>query len=297
MTNQISGKLVVDGRWTVGDLIGSGGQAKVYEAYDLWTESDVAVKINQGPNYSTSPLFLEKWTYEQVMKRCGDEHMSFIPTFHHYEKEAGTETMIIELLGPSLQSLLQDQPDLLDLETVVDIFKRSLTCLEKLHKTGMTHRDIKPDNICVGRGMNMEDIRLIDLGFCTAYIDEETGMHKPLKYGSGVTGTLPYCSLNQQIGGTATRSDDLEALCFSMMCIYRGTLPWIISNPEKASPQQEFDVALAYKSRSVDSICSGLPKLFEVFLDYVRNVGFDSDPDYAYLHKILDETAQFKSIR
>lgn len=223
------------------------------------------------------------------MTICGEEYSNFIPTFHQYEKEAGTEIMVIELMGPSLLTLLQKQPGLFDLQTVVQIFKRSLTCLEKLRKTSMTHRDINPDNICVGRRMNMQDIRLIDLGFCTSYIDVETGMHKQLEYSSGVTGTVPYCSLNQQIGGSATRSDDLEALCFSMMCIHSRWLPWIIPSLQKATPEQEFDFALAYKSKTVEGICFGFPKFFEQFLLYVRSLGFDSDPNYAHLHNILDK--------
>lgn len=222
MVKQISAELVIGGRWAVQEELGSGGQATVYKAYDFWTQTDVAVKIHQESESSESELLREKSAYEEVMKRCCDGHQSFLPTLHHYEKEAETEMMVIELLGPTLLSLMGSNPFLFDLQTVIHIFKQSLTCLEKLHKTGLIHRDIKPNNICVGKGNNINDVRLIDLVFCERYIDEQTGKHKQLQYGSDINGTVLYCSLNQQKRGSASRSDDLEALCYTMMCIEWG---------------------------------------------------------------------------
>lgn len=279
--------LVISGRWKIQDQIGFGGQATVHKALDISNNNQVAVKINANA-YHFRGLLREKWAYEEIMKKCGGEHQNFIPTLHHYENDGKTEVMVLELMGPSLLNVLEKQGRLFEHKTVIRIFKRSLKCLERLHKTGMAHRDIKPDNICVGRQENMDDIRLIDLGFCTAYIDGETGMYKPLNYRSGLTGTIPYCSLNQQIGGSATRLDDLEALCFSMMCIHSGILPWMTAKGQNATHSEEFDVALGYKSKSAEQICEGFPKVFKEFLQYVRDLSFESEPNYAHLHSILD---------
>lgn len=101
----------------------------------------------------------------------------------------------------------------------------------------------------------MHDIPLIDLGFCTAYVDAETGIHKPLSFRNGLTGTIPYCSLNQQIGGSATRLDDLEPLCFSMMCIHNEGLQWMKRRGQNSTHDEEFNVVLGCKSESAEQIC------------------------------------------
>lgn len=281
--------LIVNERWKVQQQIGHGGQARVYRAIDISDNSQVALKINLKAHRYRS-LLNEKKAFDIITQKCGHDHQKFIPTLHYYQHDGKTEMIVFELMGPNLIQLTLKRGDLFSERTVIQIFKKTLKCLQSLHKIGLVHRDIKPDNICVGRQENMEDIRLIDLGHCKSYVDLETGIHKPLQHHRGLTGTLMFCSWHQQLGGSPTRLDDLEALCFSMMCIHSGTLPWTPRNGENRNRKDDFQAALEHKSKTAGHICDGFPKVFEDFLSYVRSLQFDSDPNYAHLHDILDKT-------
>jgi serine/threonine protein kinase len=62
------------------------------------------------------------------------------------------------------------------LKTVCQIGIRLLQILEKLHRIGKIYNDLKLDNILVGDGngdpSRLSEIRLIDFGLCSDYLDE-----------------------------------------------------------------------------------------------------------------------------
>lgn len=278
---------IINGRWQIQEKVGSGRHTTVFKALNLFTKKQVAAKINSNA-HNRRRLLREKWAYGKIMVRCGIDHQTFIPTLHDYRNNGNTEVLVFDLMGPIIYALMTAQGHPFDLQSVVSIFQRTLTCIESLHKSGMAHRDVKPENICVSKGTNREDIRLIGLGFCVPYIHERTGMHNELVYRNGLTTSFQYCSLNQQLGGSATRLDDLEALCFSMMWVLTGSLPWDIPTDVNITEAEAFNYVLLCKSQPVEKICVGFPKFFEQFLLYVKNLRFNSDPDYDHLHHILE---------
>lgn len=280
---------VICNQWTVVERLGSGGQGTVYKAVDK-SGNEVAVKT--CPLETGQDLYYEFITYCIIDGNRAPQDPIIIPRPHTCITLTGEKVLVMEILGSSVQVYHGDFINTMPIPVLVNIFKRSLTCLEYLHDIGIIHRDIKPENICIGKDHDDTDLRLIDLGLsCTCEDNDCTG-------GSGTdldketdefVGTIQYCSLRQHFGKAAAKIDDLESLCFSMMYLYNGSLPWL-SNRHLTTMKETIEWIVARKQKSVDHICAAYPKLFNLFLRYVRNLPPNIRPDYGYLHRVLDES-------
>ncbi|XP_040175086.1 casein kinase I-like [Anopheles arabiensis] len=82
--------------------------------------------------------------------------------------DAGTyrkrDVLVLERLGPSLQDLLNLCGGRFGLKTVSQLALQLLDRLETFHELGYVHRDLKPDNVLLGRGTTRKTLHLIDFG-------------------------------------------------------------------------------------------------------------------------------------
>lgn len=197
--------------------------------------------------------------------------------------------MIMEFMGPDLHDVCTSSGIHCSTATIISLLQEILQRVEKLHETGMVHRDIKPENICFGMENDDVDIRLLDLGMCTPFLCSETGKQLPMEYGSFVRGTVLFCSSNQHDGGSPTRKDDLEAVCYTMMKLCNGYLPWSRSNRPHMTLLEENEAVAPLKKQDPEFICCAFPQFFKKVLDHLKTLKYDDDPNYDYIRSILDE--------
>jgi len=69
-----------------------------------------------------------------------------------------------------------------------------------MHKVGLIHRDIKPDNITLGPLEDPDTLYLIDFGLSIKFYDIELKKHIVKKKNISICGTLRYCSRNTHSG-------------------------------------------------------------------------------------------------
>lgn len=71
--------------------------------------------------------------------------------------------------------------------------------VENVHKIGLLHRDVKPDNFLIGIDDSRDNLYIIDFGLSKSYKTAK-GTHIPYIEGKKLTGTARYASLATHLG-------------------------------------------------------------------------------------------------
>lgn len=276
---------IINAKWRCEKKLGSGSQGVVYSAIDITSGQKVAIKTGPvGPGQMH--LKKEHDIYTSIKQNNRSSNLAGIPDAHYYHQSGGSAMLVMDLLGPSLLHLFLYQGNVFSKKTFFMLFKHMLIAIENLHESGFIHRDIKPDNICMGRGENAGVVHLIDLGVAIQYKDEVTGQHFPMEEYIAFNGTVKYASLNSLSGKTCSRRDDLESLIYVMMYFFNNELPFgkvDRNNLDKAMYESRIQ-----KARDIDKICEGYPNLLKDILSYVRNLDYDERPDYLMMRDLVE---------
>lgn len=278
---------IINQKWRVCGELGSGTQGVVYAAVDIESGQHFAVKT-QRINPLQSALIAEYRAYSTILQNNRSSNFLGIPWVYHYdEDEDGTVAlMIMDKLGPTLTQLFAIQGGLFSRKTLLMLFKHILISIQNVHESGYIHRDIKPDNICMGRGEKAGFVHLIDFGISERYINEETGEHVKMVKDGSFSGTIKYASVHALSGVTSSRRDDLESVIYVMMYLWKGTLPF--SSTDKHDIDMAIENSRTEKSRSVADICKCYPQIIQDLFSYVRNLDFDEEPDYVMMRGLVD---------
>ena len=108
------------------------------------------------------------------------------------------------------------------LKTVCQIGIQLLDRIQALHKLGILHLDIKPDNICLGK--NNQEVNLIDFGLSKRWHNK--GLHVPHKSNQPFCGHLIFASRWAALGETMSRRDDICSLVYTLLYLAGRKLPW-----------------------------------------------------------------------
>lgn len=79
----------------------------------------------------------------------------------------------MDLMGPSLESLFQKNQGKFSLKTVLMLIDQMITRVQYLHSRNILHRDIKPDNLCLGLYRDSTKLYVIDFGLSKRNIQKK----------------------------------------------------------------------------------------------------------------------------
>ncbi len=218
------------------------------------------------------------------------------PKLIWYGTQGEFNVLVMELLGPNIESLLKCCGKRFSLTTTVMLGQQMIDLMESLHGKSFIHRDIKPDNFVIGIGEGAGLVHMIDFGLAKRYRDPRSKIHIQYRDNKNLTGTARYASINTHIGLEQARRDDIESWAYVLIYMMRGSLPWqgIHGCPKK----ERYDRILELKmSTPVELLCKRLPRTkrrnrtdvdeFAVILYYARAIPFEEKPDYLYLRNCL----------
>ena len=172
---------------------------------------------------------------------------------------------------------------------VCNIGYQMMEIMEYIHKKHIIHRDIKPDNFVIGRGVKKKYIYILDFGLAKKYRSSRTLEHYPVYKSKNLVGTARYASINALNGLTQSRRDDLEAIGYVLMYFLRGRLPWQ-GIPVKNKEERYRAIMEKKVATPAEQLCLGFPEEFANYVNYTRNLEYEQDPDYSFLNLSLSLT-------
>ena len=254
-----------------------------------WTFQGVNIKDNE-------PIFIkiEKenlfYNFLECEAYCLINLKGFgIPKIISYGRNGRYNILIEELLGMSLYELwkLRKKKEKSNIKNVCMVALQILDRLEYIHSKNYIHRDIKPQNFVNGRN-DPNIIYIIDFGFSHQYRSSRTGKHIKYKNRKLTIGSLSYLSINGNMGYEQSRRDDLESLGYMLIFLATGNLPWFEIEKSKINKKLKYyQIALLKNALSAEKLCEGLPEEFTKYINYVRKLDFEEDPNYVYLRSLF----------
>ena len=190
-------------------------------------------------------------------------------------------------MGPSLESLFDQTLRRFTLKTVLMLLDQMISRIEYIHSKHFLHRDIKPDNFCMGLHKASHKLYLIDFGLAKRYIGRD-GKQIPYREGKNLTGTARYASINTHLGVEQARRDDMEGIGYVAMYFLRGMLPW--QGLKANNKRDKYDRIKEKKlTTSVEVLCKGYPSEFANYLTQCRSLQFDERPAYGAYKAMFKE--------
>lgn len=154
---------VLDKRYRLETLIGSGGFGAVYKARHLVLERPIAVKVLQPPRGENAERQLDRFRAEAI-SAYRFNHPNAVSVLDASVSTSGLPYIVMELLeGWSLREEIQNSGGL-SLKRCAEIMVPVCDVISRAHKAGMTHRDLKPDNIFIDQPGATESVKVLDFG-------------------------------------------------------------------------------------------------------------------------------------
>lgn len=250
---------IINNKYVLINKIGSGCFGYIYKGQNVRTKEYVAIKVE--PIKDELKLLKNESRIYQYLNGCEG-----IPYVKWFGKDDNNYYMVINLLGSSLQDYMNKMKKF-TLALSLKIGIKLLTILKSVHDKGLVHRDIKPDNFLFGVN-NINNIYLIDFGFCKTYIDNE--QHNSIKKQSHMIGSKNYASISSHKCYELSRRDDLESLGYMLIYFYMGFLPW--------NNVVDEEIILNLKNEILKN--DKCPLLLLDFLRYSRSLEYEEKPNY-----------------
>ena len=278
-----AGSLIND-TYRVGSRLGKGSFGTTYRGINVHTNYPVAIKIEHTDKKAKTPsLQIEFAMYSSVHPGRG------IPSIEWFGKVTNGRhhTLVMELMGPSLESVRQKyEHGRLPITKVQHLGLQILRRLEHCHSRGVLHRDIKPENLVLGRDRHRRRCFLVDFGLAKHYLHPTTRQHIPIRHGKNLTGSARYCSLATHEGVEQSRRDDLESLAYTLIYLICGKLPWQGLQGKKA--ERYLQIKRLKRDTSLTDICGAkTPPQFSAFLQYCRKLEFHQTPKYTDIRNMF----------
>jgi serine/threonine protein kinase/Tol biopolymer transport system component len=199
------------GPYEILTVIGAGGMGEVYKARDTRLDRIVAIKVLPAHLADRAEL---RERFDREAKTIAGLNHPHICTLHDTGHQDGIDFLVMEYLeGETLAQRLQRGP--LPLEQVLRYAIEISDALDKAHRKGVTHRDLKPGNIMLTKtGTKLLDFGLAKLKqeISPATPDSQLPTMKSAITGEGtILGTLQYMAPEQLEAKEADARTDIFA--------------------------------------------------------------------------------------
>jgi eukaryotic-like serine/threonine-protein kinase len=214
------GRNLIDQRYELRTLIGSGGMADVYLAGDEVLGREVALKLLKD-RYAEDEEFVERFRRE-AKSAAALSSPYIVPIFDRGETDDGTYYITMEYLpGGTLKERITATGALRP-QAAAEVALQVAKALNTAHVRGIVHRDIKPRNILVS---DSDHVKVADFGIARA-ADATTISHT-----GDILGSAKYMSPEQAEGDEIGPVSDLYSLGVVLYEMLTGRVPFEVETP------------------------------------------------------------------
>lgn len=207
---------ILSNRYVLREVIGTGGMAVVYRAWDRVQLREVAVKVLRA-EYNADSDFIRRFNHEaQAASQMSHPN---IVNMYDVGQDGDIRYIVMEYVkGRTLKELIR-QTGRIKPRRAVQMTLRILAAVDHAHKSHIVHRDIKPQNILVD---NEGNVKVADFGIARA-TNANTQTYSD---GESVLGSVHYFSPEQASGQVADEKSDLYSVGVVLYEMVTGEVPF-----------------------------------------------------------------------
>ena len=265
---------MLDGRYEIIELIGSGGMANVYKAKCHRLNRMVAVKI----------LKSDMAENEEIRRRFRDESRAVaqlshanIVSVYDVPSSGDTEYIVMELIDGITLKQYMERRGQMDWRESLHFIIQIMRALEHAHSRGIIHRDIKPQNIMVLRDGS---VKVADFGIACLQNNAQTLTQDAL-------GSVHYISPEQARGEHIDARSDIYSAGVVLYEMLTGRLPFEGDTAVSVAIQHLSSVPLA-----PSEIREDVPKGLELIC--MKAMCADINKRYASATAMLEDLESFR---
>lgn len=265
---------MLDGRYEIIELIGSGGMANVYKAKCHRLNRMVAVKI----------LKSDMAENEEIRRRFRDESRAVaqlshanIVSVYDVSSSGDTEYIVMELIDGITLKQYMERRGQMDWRESLHFIIQIMRALEHAHSRGIIHRDIKPQNIMVLRDGS---VKVADFGIACLQNNAQTLTQDAL-------GSVHYISPEQARGEHIDARSDIYSAGVVLYEMLTGRLPFEGDTAVSVAIQHLSSVPLA-----PSEIREDVPKGLELIC--MKAMCADINKRYASATAMLEDLESFR---
>lgn len=271
----------INGRYEVKRLLGSGGMAEVFLAYDLILDRQVAVKM-LAYNFKNDRESLRRFTREAT-STTELMHPNIVNIYD--VGEAHVPYIVMEYIGGTDLKEYINRHHPIAHQTVVSIMDKILSAISYAHSQGVIHRDIKPYNILIDE---KGTVKITDFGIALALSQNS------LTQTNSLLGSVHYISPEQARGAIATKASDIYSLGILLYELLTGTVPF--------KGESAVSIALKHFQNDFPSVRDQQPSISQA-LENVILKATAKDPNHRYssveamredLQTVLDPSRRYE---
>lgn len=210
----------IDGRYELGDKIGSGGMGAVYSAKRLSIGDQVAVKILHK-SLTNNQNSIDRFRLE-AQATATLKHQNAVTIYDFGVLPDGQCYIVMELVeGQSLRQIIKNR-NTMSPEEAVQIASQVAAALDEAHRNQIVHRDIKPDNIVINQNQTGLHVKVLDFGIAKL----RNKVELKLTQEGSIIGTPHYMSPEQCLGEELDHRSDIYSLGVVLFELLVGVVPF-----------------------------------------------------------------------
>jgi len=230
------------GRFELTGVLGSGGQGRIYKAYDSSMNRNVALKV-LNPSLCDDPVVRKR--FDEEINHLASQNIPGVITVFDKGEDSNWLYYTMELVdGATIDSFFKDAG--LTIVAKFEYLAKLARTIKLLHKQGICHRDVKPSNVMIDTN---DEVKLLDFG-----IAKNTQVTDPQLTRPGQCPGSPLYMAPEQIvdQGSQVQLSDSDIFAFGTLIyeVLTGQLPYDV---EFLHPDEIYAVM---SSATIEPLCS-----------------------------------------